>query len=96
MINLYLVTVDIQAGEYEKSSEALVYAKDEDAAYTIAMEGECHGSINAGTAEWEGDTLVDMGWEFAYTVGGIKLIAPEDHDVILRYMTPVNDAETPD
>jgi hypothetical protein len=91
--NLFFVTVKIQAGEYEKSSDVLVYAPDEDAAYTRAMEGESHGSLEDGTAEWEGDKLVDMGWEFAYTAGSIKLVEREDHEAILRYMTPVNNAD---
>ena len=47
----YLVKLLLQCMSYEKTFSRIVTARDEKAAGRVAMQAECHGTIEDGTAQ---------------------------------------------
>ncbi|WP_286984087.1 hypothetical protein [Haliea sp.] len=83
MLDTYFVTIEMQAGEYQKTIRKLVRATSPKEADEKAIEGECHGSLEDGTAEWTSNGISDLGYEFHYKSIDCKKVQPE-HEVFLR------------
>lgn len=88
-MNTYLVRINIQTGEYQKIVTTLVDAKTQQEAGKLALENECHADIgepdSAGTF-WHEGGIVDLSWEFYYTLKNIKQIQPEYVEVFREYL----------
>jgi hypothetical protein len=82
----FIVKLVIQAGEYEKSCHKLIQAESEESADEKALLGECHGSIEDGTAEWTKSGIVDLGGEFHYSIFSCKEVKAEDVNVLSNYL----------
>ena len=85
MSKAFVVKLTIRAGEYEKSVTKLVFADSEELANEQALLGECHGSIDDGTAEYTETGIADLGWEFHYTVSWTKEVHAEHVNVLRTY-----------
>ena len=85
MSKVYVVKLTIRAGEYEKSVTKLVCADTEELANDQALLGECHGSIDDGTAEYTETGIADLGWEFHYSVDWSKEVHAEHVPVLRTY-----------
>ena len=83
MLKTYFVTVEVQAGEYQKTIRKLVRAMSPKEANEKALEGECHGSLEDETAEWTSNGIADMGYEFHYRSIDCEQVKPE-HEPFLR------------
>ncbi len=83
-MNTYYVVLKIAAGEYEKASDSLCQAENEDEAERNALLGECHD--DAEDLEWADGGVYDCGGEFHYKVRSCELVAPEDVTVLKKYM----------
>lgn len=81
----FIVKLDIQAGEYQKSTTKLVKATSQNEAETIALEGECHGTLGE-SAERTESGIADLGWEFHYSVYSSVEVSPEHVSVLERYL----------
>lgn len=82
----YLVVIEIQCGEYVKSCTKLVSAFDETEAAQLALEGECHGSIEDGTAEETRDGIADLGWTFHYSISSCVKVDSDDVPSLRKYL----------
>lgn len=80
-MNDYIVKLRIQTCGFEKNTTKIVYATNEENARRDALISECHGDIDDGTAEWDGDTINDMCGEFIYSV--LSVIKVDDKDLLL-------------
>ncbi|MBE0472485.1 MAG: hypothetical protein IBX55_23630 [Methyloprofundus sp.] len=85
-LGFFLVTLNIQMGEYEKSCVKLIIEEDEAKAGQAAMEGECHGSIEDGTSEETKDGIADLGWTFHYSVRNCVKVCNEDAVTMAMYL----------
>ncbi|NLW03953.1 MAG: hypothetical protein GX029_01795 [Pseudomonadaceae bacterium] len=65
----YFVKVKVQAGEYQKIVSKLVESDSESEACNMALLNECHGD----NPEWHDGGIIDMRWEFYYTILSIKV-----------------------
>jgi len=83
-MNTYYVVLKIAAGEYEKSSESLRQAENEEDAKYAALVGESHDDEE--DLEWADGGVYDCGGEFHYKVRSCRLVAPEDVAVMEKYM----------
>ncbi|CAL9976763.1 hypothetical protein VPHK449_0019 [Vibrio phage K449] len=61
----FLVTLTIQAGEYEKSAITLVEAETKELAVDFAIHGEAH---SPESLDWDANGAYDLGGEFYYSV----------------------------
>lgn len=78
----YLVKVQVQAGEYQKVVTKLVEAESKNEACNIALLNECHSD----NPEWHDGGIIDMGWEFYYTILSIKEVEIEHVEVLKKYL----------
>ena len=85
-MNTYLVKLKLQIGEYEKSSVSLVDAATSSIAIEQALQGECHGAIEDGTAHWSDGGIFDLGGEFHYSVSSCELVNAEHVAVMKNYL----------
>ncbi len=85
-MKFYAVKLKIRSGEYEKSATTLRHAESENEACALALLGECHGSLEDGTAEWVDGGISDMNWEFYYSVISCQVLTPEDAMVLQKYL----------
>lgn len=83
----YLVTVEINAGEYEKHSTYLIRASSFDLASNYAIFCEAHMPEEL---DWSEDRVVDMHGEFAYR-SNVQKVSLEDAVVWEKYF-PVHTA----
>jgi hypothetical protein len=79
----YLVRLKLQIGEYEKGSDMIINADNEEQAGQMAMALECHG--NAHWGEHSG-IVYDLGGEFAYSVKGTQELTEDDFQVLKRFV----------
>ena len=86
-INTYVIKLRISTNGYEKNITKLVCATSEEDARRDALIGECHGDINDGTAEWEGDSINDMDDDFIYTVTGVTQVDDGDVATLRKYLS---------
>jgi hypothetical protein len=80
----FLVSLKIQAGEYEKSSSCLVSANTEALAVDYAIYLEAH---DPDTLDWDDNGASDLGWEFYYTGSGTKEVPAEEAQILAKYFT---------
>ena len=82
-IHHYLVTLELTLGEYEKHTQYLVAAPDEDKAKTYALALEAHGP-----ARYDTDTCIlwDAGEQFAYVASDIDKVKPAHLGVLKQYL----------
>lgn len=80
-MNTYVVTLDLQIGEYEKQSITLVEALNSESACEIALENECHGDH-----EMEGEYMIDMSGEMSYCVSTCTEVSIEHAKVLKEYL----------
>ena len=83
-MNTYYVVIEILVGEYAKDTTSLVTADNEDEAKRSALLGECHDDEE--DLEWSNRGVYDCGGEFHYAVHSCTQVAPEDVDVLSKYM----------
>lgn len=83
-MNHYLVTLNLRLGSIEKTARAIAQAKTEKEAGIIALTGECHDEPDFSDYPEKG-ACWDMG-EFVYEVYEVKLIEPQDLDVLHKYI----------
>jgi hypothetical protein len=83
-MNTYYVVLKIAAGEYEKASDSLCQAENEDEAKRNALLGECY--YDEEDLEWSERGVYDCGGEFHYAVHSCQLVAPEDVAILQKYM----------
>lgn len=69
-MNVYLVSVTIYAGEYQKKTDKLIIAKCHSVAAHYAIYCESH---DPASLDWSENRVVDMGGEFAYSASTKKL-----------------------
>jgi len=81
----FIVKLDIQSGEYQKSTQKLIKADSPKEAETNALTGECHGTLGE-TAEWTENGIADLGWEFHYSVSSCVEVDPEHVAVLEQYL----------
>lgn len=84
--NTYAVKVRIYTNGYEKHTTKVVYATSEENARNDALVGECHGDVDDGTAQWDGDTINDMFGEFIYEVVNVTQVDDADILVLRKYL----------
>jgi hypothetical protein len=72
----FMVKINIQSGEYVKTTQALVEAFSEKEAEKKALINECHGTLGENS-EWENGGIADLGWEFHYSVSNCIEVSPE-------------------
>jgi hypothetical protein len=80
----YLVRLDVQIGEYEKTIKTLVEAKNRKDAGKMALALECHGNATFDD-EHPDERVWDLGGEMAYTVSGIEVIPDKDLPVVKKH-----------
>lgn len=80
-MNTYVVHLDIQCGEYEKSTVVLVEANSEAPARKIAIEGEAHDEL-----EWEDGGAYDLNRTFHYSINTIQLVDTADVETLRKYL----------
>lgn len=85
-LGFFLVKLAIQMGEYQKSCTTLIIEENETKAKQAALEGECHGSVEDGTAEETDDGIADLGWTFHYSVESIVKVSNEDAATMAIYL----------
>lgn len=80
----YMVTLEMQIGEYSKDSKHLVEAYDEDEAEKAAYASEQHED----DAEWDEDlqAFVDCNGEMIYRVVEVNEVPWEDAVVLRKYL----------
>jgi hypothetical protein len=78
----YLVKLQLQIGEYEKSSTTVVDADNENDAGVMAQVLECHGNEH-----WENETVYDLGGEFAYRVRSVTELTPTDAKILKKHIS---------
>lgn len=84
----FLVTLQIQCGDYQKHATTLQAAHSEDQAMKSALIGQCHGDIEEGSAIWDDEfTIEDVGGEFFYTVDSCEEVEPLHVHILKKYMT---------
>lgn len=81
----YIVKLEIQAGEYAKSSHKLVRASSDAEARELALLGECHADLGEGAA-WTEQGISDLYWEFHYRVDVCKEVSPEHIELLSSYL----------
>ena len=79
----YLVRLKLQIGEYEKGSDMIINADNEQDAGKMAMALECHGNAHWGEDE---HCVYDLGGEFAYKVKGTQELTEDDFQVLKRFI----------
>lgn len=77
----WLVILDLQLGAYEKMSYNVVTAEDEEDAWALALEGECH---NECRMDEDGSGACWDGTEFRYTVYESTELNEDDYDTLKR------------
>ena len=83
----WIVSRTLMLGEYEKTNDTVVQADTRVEAERKALEGECHGSIDDGSARYDKGTMWDMHDEMAYSIRDCKLIESQEHlDILRRYL----------
>ncbi len=85
-MNTYIVKVLILTNGYEKTVTKLVYATNEENAGRDALVGECHGDIDDGTAQWDGDCIHDLMDEFIYKVKRVTQVDDSDILTLRKYL----------
>ena len=86
MKNAYLVKLNLQVGEYEKSSVHLVEAEFPIQATKIALEGECHNDIGDGAEYLNSDQVEDAHGEMIYTLHSVKKVDSWDVPSLRKYL----------
>jgi len=84
MDTIFLVTINILVGGYEKTNRVLVDAENEEKAGRLALFLECH-------ACWQDVEIVDgsafdMGGEFVYSVSEICKVPVCDARILEKYL----------
>tara|TARA_R110000772_G_scaffold45944_2_gene105018 strand:+ start:2444 stop:2920 length:477 start_codon:yes stop_codon:yes gene_type:complete len=77
----FLVILEVLSGEYEKHATHLVNAESESAAIIQAFHDESHNNLDAK------DTRVHDDIDFAYRVGSVVQVCPEDINTLKKYLT---------
>lgn len=85
-MNTYVVTLSIQAGEYEKSNIVLVKAITEEEARKEALLSECHGSLDDDNLEWSDRGIYDLHGQFHYSVNNCVLVSCNHVAIVSQYI----------
>ncbi len=72
----FLVNLTLHIGDYEKSSNHLIYADSKEKAGIAALKDECHGEPDV-IEDGINQSCWDMG-EMLYRVHGVKELTEED------------------
>ena len=72
----FIVKLNIQAGEYAKSTQKLIKALSVEEAERKALLDECHGTIGENS-EWAHGGIANLAWEFHYSVSSCIEVSPE-------------------
>ena len=78
----FIITLNLQAGEYEKTSITLVKGINEQEAMQEALLAECHCTEDDGGLDWADGGVYDLHGEFHYSVRNCTLVN-QDHVAIL-------------
>lgn len=79
----FLVELTVQTSGYEKSTQHLVEAGCKSLATDYALYCESH---DPESLDWDDKRVVDMGYEFVYTVRSVTEVPAEHLDVLKHYM----------
>ena len=86
----FLVTLQIQCGDYQKQATTLQAAHSEDQAMKSALIGQCHGDVEEGSSIWDDEfTIQDVG-EFYYAVDSCEEVAPFHVNILKQSLTVYN------
>jgi len=89
--NKYIVELELQTGDVEKTTTKLVIAENEQEAGKEALLGEIHNALGDG-AEWDEEDedsgrIWDFNEEWIYTVYKVTLIeSEEEYQILAKYL----------
>jgi hypothetical protein len=83
----YLVKLKLQIGGYEKISDMIITADNEEQAGQMAMALECHGNAHWGNNR---NSVYDLGGEFAYSVRSTQELTDGECVLLSKYMSSFN------
>lgn len=77
----YVVKIDIQAGEYDKSTVALVLAANPDEAKSIAIRDEAHNELYPLNGY-----LFENDDSFAYRAHSVTEVSAEEYEILKKFL----------
>jgi hypothetical protein len=89
--NKYIVELELQTGDVEKTTTKLVIAENEQEAGKVALLSEIHNALGDG-AEWDEEDedsgrIWDFNEEWIYTVYKVTLIeSEEEYQILAKYL----------
>lgn len=86
MSNHFVVSIKQTVGEFEKTIKRLVVARSPEEAQEVALNEECQGSLEDGTAERDCGGVADMCWTFFYKIVDCQRVHPDHVDALREYL----------
>lgn len=81
----YAVTLEIRTGDYEKNSQILIHAPNEEKAWHFACYAESH---NPYELQWNNNRgCNEPDWSFDYRVHGVDRVPKHEVPVLRKHMS---------